>query len=322
MPQVNHILVPVEIHENAAAVVAWAALLARAFHSRLTLLHVDESLEPLKHKPGFASKKIPGMQVTVDEWRSVYAQTAQSELTRLIEQCCTGVAVETVLLEGRAHATILDYVEKTSCDLIVMGTQGKPWYERIVLGSTAEAILRRSALPVLIVHNTQNSQEGPRLKRLLLASDFSVGGLESEKWALQLAAHEAEEVTLVHAVENPLLDVYEPDQADIDLRKIMEESRQHPPRSAQPFWDHAHRVAHAKLSLIRQQFLGTQARVELVVREGPAAEDILHVAEEKKVDLIVMATHGRSGVRRLVLGSVTEKVIHATSRPVLAVRSE
>jgi len=322
MPQVNHILVPIELHENAVPVVAWAALLARALHSRLTLLHVDESLEPLKHKPGFASKKIPGMQVTADEWRSVYTQTARSELTRLIEQCCTGVTVETVLLEGRAHATILDYVEKTSCDLIVMGTQGKPWYERIVLGSTAEAIVRRSTLPVLIVHNTQGSQGAPRLKRLLLASDFSAGGLGSEKWALQLAAHEAEEVTLVHAVENPLLDVYEPDQADIDLRKLMEESRQHPPRSAQPFWDHAHRVAHAKLSLLQQQFLGTQARIELIVREGPAAEDILHIAEERNVDLIVMATHGRSGVRRLVLGSVTEKVIHATSRPVLAVRSE
>jgi nucleotide-binding universal stress UspA family protein len=58
------------------------------------------------------------------------------------------------------------------------------------------------------------------------------------------------------------------------------------------------------------------------VREGPAAQDILRVAEEKNVDLIVMATHGRSGVQRLVLGSVTEKVIRATSCPVLAVRSE
>lgn len=110
--------------------------------------------------------------------------------------------------------------------------------------------------------------------------------------------------------------------AEIDLRKIMEESRQHPPRSAQPFWDHAHRVAHAKLLLMQQQFLNTRAQVELVVQEGPAAEDILRVAEEKNVDLIVMATPGRSGVRRLVLGSVTEKVVRAAACPVLAVRSE
>jgi nucleotide-binding universal stress UspA family protein len=322
MPQVNHILVPIEIHENAAPVVAWAALIARALHSRLTLLHVNESLESLKHKPVVLVRKIPGTDVTPDEWRSSYAQTAQLELARLVEQFCAGVSVETVLLEGRAHATILEYLEKTPCDLIIMGTHGRPWYERIVIGSTAETVLRASALPVLIVHNTASRQSSPQLKRLLLASDFSVGSLNSEQWALQLATHGAEEVTLTHAVENPLLDVYEPDTADIDLRKIMEESRQHPPRSAQPFWDHAHRVAHAKLSLMQQQFLGARVRVELVVKEGPAAEDILRVAEEKSVDLIVMATHGRSGVRRLVLGSVTEKVVRAAACPVLAVRSE
>jgi len=322
MPQVNHILIPIEIHENAAPVVAWAALIARALHSRLTLFHVNESLESLKHKPVVLARKIPGTDVTPDEWRSSYAQTAQLELARLVEQFCADISVGTVLLEGRAHATILDYLEQTPCDLIIMGTHGRPWYERIVIGSTAETVLRASALPVLIVHNTASRQSSPQLKRLLLATDFSAGGLSSEKWALQLASHGAEEVILVHAVENPLLDVYEPDKADIDLRKIMEESRHHPPRSAQPFWDHAHRVAHAKLSLMQQQFLGARARVELVVKEGPAAEDILRVAEERSVDLIVMATHGRSGVRRLVLGSVTEKVVRAAACPVLAVRSE
>jgi hypothetical protein len=77
-------------------------------------------------------------------------------------------------------------------------------------------------------------------------------------------------VILLHAVENPLLDVYDPDQVEIDLRRLMEESRTHPPRSAQPFWDHAHRLSHAKLSAFRQQFLGVQARVEIIVHEGPA----------------------------------------------------
>ena len=127
---------------------------------------------------------------------------------------------------------------------------------------------------------------------------------------------------LLHAVENPLLDVYDPDQAEIDLRRIMEESREHPPRSAQPFWDHAHRVAHAKLSTLRQQFLGVRAQVEMIVREGPAAEDILRTAERRQVDLIIMSTHGRSGVRRLLLGSVAEKIIRSAPCPVLAVRGE
>jgi nucleotide-binding universal stress UspA family protein len=322
MPQVKHILVPIEIHENTAPVVAWAAFMARVLKSRLTLLHVNESLEPLKYRPAFGEGEIPETPISRDEWRNAYAQTAQQEFTRLIQQFCEGVPVETVLLEGRAHVTILDYLEKTSCDLVVMGTHGRPWYQRILIGSTAETILRASTLPVLVVHNITPTQSPPQLKRLLLPTDFSIGSMAEEEWGLQLAALGAEEVILTHTVENPLLDVYEPDKADIDLRRLMEESRQHPPRSAQPFWDHAHRVAHAKLSLIREKFLAAHVRVELVVREGPPADDILRLAEEKNVDLIIMATHGRTGVRRFVLGSVTEKVIRATARPVLAVRSE
>jgi nucleotide-binding universal stress UspA family protein len=73
---------------------------------------------------------------------------------------------------------------------------------------------------------------------------------------------------------------------------------------------------------MRQQFLGKHVQGELLVREGPAADEVLQVAREKNADLIVMATHGRTGVRRLLLGSVTEKVIHTAPCPVLAVRSE
>jgi nucleotide-binding universal stress UspA family protein len=321
MLQIKNILVPVEVHENAASVVTWAALMARTLRSRLTLLHVNESLEPLKHRPILPGGGVPGTATTLEEWRNTYEHTARQELKRLAAQCGPEVSVETVLLEGRAHATILGYLEKTPCDLVVMGTHGRPWYQRLLIGSTAETVLRTSSLPVLIVHNTVEGQKPPQLKKLLLPSDFSVSGMISEEWALRLASHGTEEVILVHAVENPLLDIYDPDKAEIDLRKIMEESRQHPPRSAQPFWDHAHKVAHAKLTHIRQQFLGAQLQVELVVREGPAGEDILKVAEQKDVDLIVMATHGRTGVRRFVLGSVAEKVVRTASCPVLAVRS-
>jgi nucleotide-binding universal stress UspA family protein len=137
-----------------------------------------------------------------------------------------------------------------------------------------------------------------------------------------LVAHGVHEVLLVHTVENPLLDLYNPDTVEVDVRHLMEESRQHPPRSAQPFRDHAHRFAKAKLSELRHQLLSSAqgpCQVEVLVGEGPAAEHILHVAEEKIPDLIVMATHGRMGVQRFLLGSVTSKVVRALSCPVLVV---
>ncbi len=318
----RQILVPVEIHENAAPVVQWAALMAHVMESHLLLLHVNESLEPFAARPAFHGGVSPDTTTTAEEWRKTYEQSARQELVQLIEQCCAGVSVETVLREGRAHRVILEYLEHAPCDLIVMGTHGRPWYQRLLLGSTAEAVLRAASVPTLIVHNTADKQPPPQLIRMVLSSDFSAGSKAAEEGALTLAAHGVNEVFLVHTVENPLLDIYDPDTAEIDLRRIMEESRQHPPRSAQPFWDHAHQVAQAKLMLLRQPFLGAGVQVELFVTEGFPAEEILTVAKNRSADLIVMATHGRSGIRRLLLGSVTEKVVRTAHCPVLAVRSQ
>jgi nucleotide-binding universal stress UspA family protein len=319
MLRVQNILVPVEIDANAAPVVRWAVVLAQATGSHLTLLHVNEALELLKQRPAFAG--FPGTATTLEEWRSSYEQATRLELACLVEQYCTGIATDIVLMEGRAHQCILEHIGKTPCDLVVLGTHGKPWYQRLLLGSTAEAVLRASSVPMLIVHNTAAPQKPPRLKTVLLPTDLSVSGTVGAEWGILLAAHGVEKVILVHTIENPLLDVYNPDAAEIDLRQLMEDSRQHPPRSAQPFWEHARQIAQAQLALLQHPLQGTQVHVAVQVREGSAAEEILSVAASESPDLIVMATHGRSGVRRLLLGSVTEKIVRTAPCPVLAVPS-
>ncbi len=314
-----HYLVPLDCHENAAPVVAWAALMARTFHGTLTLFHVNESLELIKHHPFAQTELILGPGDNLDAWRTAYTQSVHATLTQLTSQYCHDLSVTIELREGRAPVTILEYLHEHPASLVVMGPHGRPWYQRVMIGSTAEAVLRAAPCPVLIVRNMTDATAPPRLNTLLFPSECSASGAASEAWALQLATNR--DVILLHAIENPLLDIYEPDQAEIDIQHLMEESRARPPRSAQPFWEHAHQVAHAKLAAFRQQLLGVHAQVELLVQEGAAAENILHTAEQKAVDLIVMATHGRSGVRRLLLGSVAEKVIRSAPCPVLAVRS-
>jgi nucleotide-binding universal stress UspA family protein len=322
--QINTILVPVELHENAAPVVQWAAAIARATIGRLTLLHVNAAVEPFKtHAMLPVGEDID--PTIIDHWRQQYERTARVELERLARQYCADLPVTFLLSEGRTHVTILSVMDAGNYDLVVMGTHGKPWYQRILLGSTAEAVLRASQTPVLIVRNSPQAPSPPQLTRVLFPTDFSAASAASEEWLRYLVAHGTKEVLLVHAVENPLLDTYDPGHIEIDVRKLMEESRHHPPRSAQPFWDHAHQVAHGKLNRLRQELLETPlraSRVELLVGEGPAAQDILTVAERERPDLIVMATHGRTGVQRLALGSVTEKVLRAASCPVLAVPSK
>lgn len=317
---INTILVAVEIHEHVAPVVAWAALMARTLQSRLTVLHVNETLAPLQHRPALPGVRVPIGTPSLEEWRAAYAQQARQELQRLAEECGPDLSVETVVLEGRAHAQILAYLEQTPCDLVVMGTHGRPWYQRLFLGSTADTVLRTTSLPVLIVHNWAEPAPRPQLHALLLPTDLTAATDTAAEWTLRLTAHTPATVILLHVVENPLLAAYDPDAAEIDPRTIMEASRQHPPRSAQPFWEHAHGVARTALTSLRQRLSGSQAHVESMVREGPAADNILEVAEQNAVDLIVMATHGRSGVRRFMLGSVTEKIVRAAPCAVLVVR--
>jgi nucleotide-binding universal stress UspA family protein len=322
MPETKNILIAVELHEqHVVPVLQWATLVARRTSGRLALLHVNETTAALQTRGEFASAS--GMSPdAVERWRRQYETTTRAELQQLIAQHCGGVPVDILLLEGRAPAVILGAIESTQCDLVVMGTHGRPWYERALIGSTAEAVLRASPTPVLIVHNPSAPPTPPQLSRMLFPTDFSPASGPGEEWARFWVAHGVHDVLLVHTVENPLLDLYHPDTVDIDMRRLMEESRQHPPRSAQPFWDHAHQLAHAKLNQLRHQLLSSAqgpSQIEVIVGEGPATEDILRVVAQKAPDLIVMATHGRTGVPRFLLGSVTSKVVRAVSCPVLVV---
>jgi len=74
------------------------------------------------------------------------------------------------------------------------------------------------------------------------------------------------------------------------------------------------------LDYIRDEHVNTGVPIELVVREGPVAATIIQAAHDQRIDLIAMATHGRSGLQRAVYGSVAEQVLRGSSKPVLLVR--
>lgn len=321
LKKIKKVLVPVELHENTTPVIQWANFLAQTLDCQLTFLHVNESLESFKHSLFFDE----GMDVTpsaqVKDLRAAYMQTAQQELTQLAGQCSGKLSVETVLEEGRAPAVILDYSRTHGCDCILMGTHGKPWYQRFLIGSTAEAVLRAAMLPVMIVPNTTPAEHTPQLTRLLLPTDFSPESTAGIDWGAYLAQYGVQEINLCHVIESPFLEMYKSDETEFDMKQIATESRDHPPRIAQPFWEHAEQVSLGKLTTLCQHFEGLPARIELLTRDGLPAENLLAVAAEKNIDLLVIATHGRTGIRHVVLGSVAEKVIRSVGCPVLVVRS-
>lgn len=140
------------------------------------------------------------------------------------------------------------------------------------------------------------------LKRVLVPIDFSEESLAAMRTALELAGSTHAEVVLIHAYELPPLALAEPVYFPSSL---IEESQ---------------RALEAKLDeLLKQEARpGLQLRGSVVV--GSAALVIVEAATQEKADLIVMGTHGRRGLRRWAVGSVTERVVRTSTIPVLAVR--
>ena len=144
--------------------------------------------------------------------------------------------------------------------------------------------------------------------RILSPVDFHENSLAALEYAAQFARQYDATAYLLHVIPTDELhlhrEVYRPEEGG----------------GADVHW--AEKVSKEKLQEIAQKHLSGGIRHEILTRVGDAAKSILETAEKVGAELIVMATHGRSGVRRLVLGSVTEKVVRAAACPVLVVRSE
>ncbi len=191
-------------------------------------------------------------------------------------------------------------------DLIVLGTHGRSGLRRWMMGSVAEAVLSRSPRPVLVVHE---SYEPPALepeaglyKHLLVATDGSVCSQQATNYGLRLAQALGAEVTFLSVVSA----LTRPQGAGIPLSQalsLVEEDAQ--------------TQTEALLEQVRTQAqqAGVSARVKLM--QGRPVEAI--VKQALLHDLLVMGTHGRTGLDKLMMGSVAEGVVRRCQTPVVVV---
>jgi universal stress protein A len=144
------------------------------------------------------------------------------------------------------------------------------------------------------------------IKRILIPIDFSEVSLQALDYAVELGNPFGAELVAVHVVE-PIYyatpaDVYGP---SANLGMLLEEQQ---------------RVAGEQLAELEEKLVKRGATIETVMESGVPYQKIVELAEARKVDLIVMATHGRSGLSHLLLGSVAERVVRSAACPVLTVR--
>lgn len=302
MPRISRILCPVDFSEASEHAVEQAAALAGWYKARLTALHVySPILIP-----------VPEWPVREDRVNGSEFQRVRDRTTTFAHAAVTaGTDVDVVVEAGHPAAQILEWAARLPADLIVMGTHGASGFEHFVLGSVTEKVLRKAACAVLTVPPRAHATSTLPFKRVLCAVDFS----ESSAAALDLASSFAQEsgagLILLHVVEWPWREPPPPDLAEL------------PPEQASALAEYRRyleKSATARLESLVPVEVRKRCIVEPRVNHGKPYAEILHVAAEDRVDLIVMGVHGRNPIELTMFGSTTNQTVRRATCPVLTLR--
>lgn len=215
-----------------------------------------------------------------------------------------GQHIETAVDEGTPHVKILEYAEKHDCDLIVMGSRGRSSIGRVFVGGVTEKVVRLSHLPVLIVPPLEiNSDVNPDYNRILHPTDGSEGSAVALEHAIDVAKSYQAELQIVSVVNSQALNSEFAYDVDETLSQLESQAEEH---------------------ISEAVSVATSQGVEAIgkVKVGIPFSKILNHSRRNDIDLIVMGTQGRTGLDRLLVGSVTERIIRRTRVPVLTVKPQ
>jgi len=295
------VLHPTDFSRRADYAFQLACSFARDRGARLIVLHAAEP--PMTAYGGVMTPPPPPQE---------YRREAEEQL-RQFQAPGAEVRIERRLEEGAPAEEILRVAKEVNCDLIVMGTHGRTGLGRLLMGSVAEQVVRKAPCPVVTVkapHEetpesiTPAGAEG-RFSRLpigaiLHPTDLSDHSSYTLQLACSLARDQGARLIVLHVAVPPMVAYGEAlvEIASEDSRETLEEKLSH---------------------LVRPE--DARVRVEYhTVHQGDPAQEVCRFAQESNCDLIVMGTHGRTGLGRLLMGSVAERVVRQAPCPVLTAK--
>ena len=298
---VSTILVPVDFSIPSSKALHYACTLAKAFGARLQLLHVNEAVV---EAPALASA----------------FPVAQAKQLRRLADFAADLSLPSRGLRyhirnGRAFNEICEAARELSADLIICGTHGYRGMARLFLGSTAERIVQHSTSPVLIVREHQREFVAPRrrqttrkrrsvrLNRIVVGTDFSETSRDALVHAVAFARRFGADLLLVNAIY-PQYYATNADYLPFDYGSLLDETR---------------RAAEKDMDEIGKSVPFGDVSVQTRIEEGHPGESLVKVAEEERADLIVVSTHGRTGLPHVLIGSTAQHVVRHANCPVLVI---
>lgn len=295
------ILVPLDGSPASEHALPWALSIAQPGGAALHVARVHQTSAPVLVGSEIAS------DVGLD---SAIRASDTAYLERIAEQLSTSaVPVRGALLDGAVTDALLDHARTVSADLLVMTTHGRGAFARFWLGSVADKVMRQATTPTLLVRprdaGAADLASRPVIRRIVVPLDGSELAERAIEPAIRLGRAAGADYALVL-----VLDAVD-DAANLQRMKIAEDAQATFPEATQA-------KAEVYLEKVAEGMRAPGAKVETkVIRHGSAASAVLDYAQSHGNAVIALATHGRSGIRRLMLGSVADKVVRGATVPVL-----
>jgi nucleotide-binding universal stress UspA family protein len=307
MIEIRRILCPIDFSDYSRRALDHAVAIARWYGSTITVMHAFSAAPVAAYAPG-----APGFESIV--LTRADRDQLLAEMKRFIEtESAPKVPVEAVIREGSAVREILNQAADLKADLLVMGTHGRSGFERLLLGSVTEKILRKATCPVLTVphrHPDAVPASPVLFKQILCPVDFSGCSLQALNYAMSLAQEADAHLTVLHVTE------YGWDATPVNHGQVRTGDR----LSLGDYRAWRGEDARQRLTEAIPETVAAFCSIQRMVSAGTPKREILRIAAEQRTDLIVMGVEGRGAADLTFLGSTTNHVLRAATCPVLTLR--
>ena len=298
--KIEKILVPLDFSPASVEALDYAVSMAKQFHAAIHLVHV--------YPPDEASSVPGGGHLLFETAETI--ERLNEELTGIHRKHVPTFRSENCHIRaGRPYEQIINLAREINADLIVLSTRGHSGLKHLLLGSTAERVVRSAPCPVLVVRKRKQKSKAASqsfaIRTILVPVDFSTCSLAGMEYAAFLARNLHATLRLFHVIY-PYTNYVFVDRAGVRLSGLAEAMQE---------------TARQEMDALKQMDFLRDLPVQTEILPGPAVDEICAAAGDPEVDLIVTSTHGRTGLKHALIGSVAEHVVRYAERPVLVVPS-
>jgi nucleotide-binding universal stress UspA family protein len=277
MVQYKTILCPVDFFKASSRAFDYALKIEANYGARVHALHVVATMMPAAY----------GAPFSVEDLTTKLEKESRRMLQKLRERAAKSkVDVTTEVRLGDIDLGILHSIRSQKADLVVMGTHGRRGFERLVLGSVTERMIRHCPVPLLTIGTAgKGATATPRIRRILVTTDFSGGTIEAVDHALSIGQRNRAKVTLLHVLHDAAAD------------------------AAGKYRDALVRGIEVQLQKLIPEKAFDLCEIETRIEDGVPAKVVPDLAKSGAFDLLIMNIHGKALLDRALLGSTAERTL-------------